>query len=107
MKIIPTPPNPEKTPHAVITVSLSGRTYDMHWTWNERDRAWYWALASADVGMIVSGVRVVLGAVLNVGVPQALAPLYPIVVVDPTGKGLDPTLTTLGQNVKVVYTEPG
>lgn len=106
MRILPTPPDPEKTPHATITVSLSGRSYQTLWLWNQRDRAWYFSLSTASGEPIALSVRVVLGAILNVGANRSVAPPHPILVLDVTGDKREPTLTSLGKNVQVVYMEP-
>ena len=90
-------------PSQSAQVLIDDAYYTVIWRWNDRDRAWYFALADADGERIVSGVRVVLGADLLSGVPTGLGPDGGIVVIDASGRVDEPGLLDLGNRVQVLY----
>lgn len=105
MKILPTP---DGYPFVDQRVALGGATYTIHWSWNERDGAWYFGLDDPNGRALVASVRVVLNVDLlaSAVADPDLRPPYPIVTYDPTGSGVEPTREDLGTRVKVLYLEP-
>lgn len=101
MLLIPTPA--EEYPDVRVRVPLDGATYAVRWLWNTRDRVWTFSMWDADGAPLVMGVRVVVKAILNLWADATRGPPGLILVVDPTGKGGEPSLSTLGSQFKVVY----
>jgi hypothetical protein len=105
MRLIPTPT--AGFPHSRMSVPLSGATYRIRWLWNQRDGAWSFSMWDPSGSPLVLGVRVVVGVDLLAAAPRGdRRPPYPIVVVDPSRSGTEPTRETLGSRFKVVYAEP-
>jgi len=103
-RLIPTPTN--GYPDTSFRVGLDGATWPIRWLWNQRDRAWTFSMWDSDGVALVLGVRVVVEADLTAWADATRKPPYPIVVVDPTGKGGEPAQETLGPQFKVVYVDP-
>lgn len=104
MLVIPAPTSGD--PDVSMRVPIDGATYAVRWLWNTRDRVWTFSMWDPDGAPLVAGVRVVNGALLSVYADHTRAPRYPIIVVDPTGKGGEPAIDTIGTQFKVVYVSP-
>lgn len=104
MKLIPTP---NGYPDVALRTTLSGSTYGIRWRWNERASMWTFSIDTPSGDRLLSGVPVLLNVDLLAWAPESDdRPPYPILVVDPTGSTLEPTLDSLGRSVQVVYAEP-
>lgn len=99
--IVPTPRN--GYPNDTIRVALDGATYTFSWNWNQTEGVWYVSIGDADADPIVSGLRVVLNSSLVANVADPRRPPGALLVIDPSGGKVDPTLETLGSSVKLVY----
>jgi hypothetical protein len=100
-RLLPTPTN--GYPDTSFRVALDGATWPIRWLWNQRDRAWTFSMWDPDGVPLLLGVRVVADANLLAWADATRRPTYPIVVCDPSGKGGEPSLETLGSQHKVVY----
>jgi hypothetical protein len=90
-----------------MRVSLSGSTYQIEWRWNTRASFWSFSMYKPDGERLISGVPVLLNSDLLAWVPASLdRPPYRLLVTAPNGAQDEPTLTTLGRSIKVVYTGP-
>lgn len=85
-------------------IALDGRPYRFAVFWNARAASWHMTVADGAGAELVAGVRVCADWRLTVpGLPGGL------VVVDTTGKSLDPGLDDLGvgKRVQILYFEAG
>jgi hypothetical protein len=82
---------------------INGTTYAISLRWNARDAAWYFDLADADESPIVSGIKVVQGALLGRRCTDARFPRGVIWAVDLSNQKLDATFDDLGTRVAVYF----
>lgn len=89
------------------TVSLDGVEYQFRFVWNQREEAWYLAISDIAGVSIVSGLKVVVGSILNLHVVADNAPKGFLFAVDSqaadTTPGIDPGINDLGDRVGLIY----
>ena len=83
--------------------SLDGVTFELEVAWNERESAWYIAVADADGVAIRSGRRMVLNTPLLLSVADARRPGGELYLIDLDGTGVEAALEDLGVRVVLMY----
>ncbi len=87
-----------------VSSTMDGVTYAFVVRWNGRALSWYFDLLDANGDAIVSGVRIVLGALFG---RRSVDPRFPpgrIFASDLSNTGREATRDDLGVRVKLYYT---
>ncbi len=88
-------------PSRSITVTLDGEAYIISTRWNFTDEAWYMDLESVQDGMLVRGIKLVIGTQLFR--PYALVQLGELYVIDTQDGDKDATEESLGDRHQLFY----
>lgn len=90
-------------PDQELQVPLEGRVYTLRLRWAGREERWYLDLSDEDRSPIYTGIAVVLNFPL--GIRCASDRVFPGVLMasDTSGSNAEPTLTDLGDRVKLLY----
>lgn len=88
-----------------FATSIAGTTYVINLRWSGRDAAWYFDLADVNESPIVSGIKIVQGALLGRRCADPRFPPGILWAVDLSNQKLDATFDDLGTRV-VVYFYP-
>jgi hypothetical protein len=91
--IIPIEPNVVRQ---TLETAIYGDQYTFDFHWNDRDGAWYFDLFEADSTPIVHGVKLVCHFPLMRRVHHQLTRLGAFIVLDGSGKFVDPGLADIG-----------
>lgn len=83
--------------------SLDGVTFNLDFAWNERESAWYFAVADADGLPLRGGVRMVLNWPLLFSVADARRPGGELYLIDLDQTGVEAGLDDLGVRVVLMY----
>jgi len=83
--------------------SLDGATFEFAFAWNEREGAWYMAVADADGLPLRSGIRLALSTPLLRSVADARRPAGELYAIDLDGTGADAGVNDLGVRVVLMY----
>lgn len=90
----------------VQETTLDGVRFLLHFSWNEREGAWYVSLHDVDDNPIATGARIVANWFLFLRkVDTEVVPAGRFFVADTTGSGVDPGKDELGERVKLIYIE--
>lgn len=90
-------------PHYRFSTELSGIPFVVEVRWNQREEAWYMTVLDANESPVLSGVKLVLGALLGARSADPRKPPGAFVVADLSGTGRDATLDDLGTRVVVSF----
>lgn len=88
-------------PSRSITVSLDGVPYILSTRWNFVDEAWYLDIESVQDGMLVRGIKLIVG--IELLQPYALVQLGELFLVDTQEGDKDPTEESLGDRHQIIY----
>jgi hypothetical protein len=91
------------TPHYRFGTVIDGVQYIIDARWNGRDGAWYFDLLLSDETIILSGIKIVLGALLGSRSANASAPAGYFFAGDSSGDNRDAGLDDLGHRVFVYF----
>ena len=84
--------------------ALDGVDYLLTFRWSQREGHWLLDVATAEASPIVSGLALVVGSLLLVGVVDARRPAGQLVAVDTTGANdADPAFDDLGTRFVLTY----
>jgi len=92
-------------PHARQLVELEGSTYAIETDWNDRDQAWFCSIYTNEGTALITGYRLVIGALPIRRVVGDTRPPGEIQVVDTAGGYVDPGRDDLGSRVILLYWE--
>ena len=90
-------------PNYRFGTTLDGIPYIFDVRWNGRDRAWYFDLLEEDETIIITGITVVLGAILDGRSAADSIPLGAIIAADLASSGTDATFDDIGDRVGVYF----
>jgi hypothetical protein len=93
-------------PNYRFSTSLGDTTYRFNVRWNSRDEAWYFDLSDDEGDLIVTGVKIVLGALLVARSADDRIPNGALLAGDTSNTGIDATLDDLGVRVFVYFYSP-
>jgi hypothetical protein len=92
-------------PSHTVKVTLEGKKYGLAFRWSERESAWYMSISLEDATPIASGIKVVLGPVLNARVVRDDAPPGGFLAYDTSGQDQEAGETDLGSRVELIYVD--
>ena len=90
-------------PSFTMRTSLDGVTFELTLTWNERESAWYLAIADSDGAVIRSGIRLALDWPLLRQVVDDRRPAGELYAIDVESTGVDAGREDLGGRVRLYY----
>lgn len=93
------------TPAFRFQMTLQDRIYTFNFRYNSRSGIWSMDIADQIEDPIFSGIPLLTEVLLLNGLVSPRRPLGDFVVIDESGKHLDPSRETLGKDVKLVYIE--
>ena len=105
MATLEIPTRTDGTEHYSFQIELDGRTYELEFSWNERDAAWRMAVLDLEGRVLASPRKVVLVWPLLSRKRSAELPPGEFVAFDSTGRNLEPGLGDLGGRVRLLYVE--
>jgi hypothetical protein len=90
----------------VQETTLDGTRYLLHFTFNQREDAWYVSLHDVNDVPLASGAKIVANWFLFLRkIDPATMPPGLMFVSDSSGGGTDPGVNELGERVKLIYIE--
>lgn len=86
-------------------IELEGTTYFFDFEWNERADCWTMDISNSDEVLLIAGIKLTCGfSLLEKFIIDGL-PLGDFLLLDTTGKNLDPSANELGNRVLLMYRE--
>jgi len=90
----------------VQETNLDGVRYLLHFTWNQRESAWYVSIHDVNDDALASGAKIVANWFLFLRrINPGVMPPGRLYVTDTTGGGVDPGQRDLGERVKLIYVD--
>lgn len=86
-------------------INLEGSVYTLSFCYNDRNGFWYMDIADQNGTLILSGIKLVGGVLLNSQYPNISLPPGDFFIYDSTSKNTDPSKYTLGKVHKLFYRE--
>lgn len=97
-------PIAQGVPYQTQTTTLDGRRYRLSFAWNQRIERWFISVETdSGVPIVSNKVLALRSDILRQVRSNPLAPQGGLVAVDLRGTGVEPTLTDLGDRVKIFY----
>lgn len=88
-------------PFYTETVPLDGTDYVFDWRYNQREKSWYFSIATSSGDPLASGVKVVCGVSLLGRFADLRLPPGVLMALSNTSDASPPGLTELGQEQRV------
>jgi len=86
-------------------VSLDGVVYTLDFFYNTREDSWYLSILDVELTPIISARKMVADWPIMWRSRSASKPPGELWVIDESGAGLDPSLSDLGDRVKLLYAD--